>query len=152
MLPQLPSQALHYNSLDVELEIELPSTNPRRKLTIFIGEGEAQLDDPEQVDVAPEGLVMVVAGAAEGAYRPSDYAGELRVLFTCRNARLASARQRGETARTNHGDETVAWFLVDSCTDVGKLFLHVLCPHLANSRRFERPSLLLLLLVLLELA
>lgn len=43
--------------VQVELEVELPSADIRRKVTLLIGEGDADLDNFEHVHVAPQGLV-----------------------------------------------------------------------------------------------
>jgi len=49
------------DALDAEGEVELPRADPRCQLTVFVGQSDTELDDPEQVDVAPQRLVVVVA-------------------------------------------------------------------------------------------
>lgn len=47
--------------VDAEPEVELPRADTRCEFTILVCEGDPELDDPEEVDVAAEGLVVVVA-------------------------------------------------------------------------------------------
>ena len=69
------------DSLYAEAEVELPGADARCEFAAFVGEGEAELDDAEEVDVAPERLVVVVARASEGPDRSCDDAWELGVLL-----------------------------------------------------------------------
>lgn len=66
--------------VDAELEIELPCADARRELAILVAQGQAELDDSEQVDVTPEGLVVVIARPAKRADRSCDDTGELGIL------------------------------------------------------------------------
>jgi len=63
----------------VELEVELPGGVARRRLAIVVHEGQTQLDDPQQVDVAAQQLVVVVRRGAKFADRASYHARELGV-------------------------------------------------------------------------
>lgn len=61
---------------------------------MLVGEGEAELDDAEEVDVAAKRLVVVVAAAAEGADRTRDNAGELGVLCAGVSVSVGPAQER----------------------------------------------------------
>lgn len=68
--PRVPTQLPPYSSpcgysLDVEPKVELPGADSRSEFPVLVGEGEAELNDPEQVDVASQGLVVVVARTSE---------------------------------------------------------------------------------------
>lgn len=65
---------------EIELEVELPRRRAGRIVAILVHEREAELDDLQQVDVAPQQLVLVVHCAAELADWPDDDAGEFCVL------------------------------------------------------------------------
>jgi len=100
----------------VELaEVELPdaaaaASAEGRQLAARAGEGEAELDEVEHVDVGLEGGVVVVRRRAEGADGAADNARELRV----------------------HRDERE---LVDDVTNQGELLLEVVRPHLPDLHR-----------------
>jgi len=66
----------------VELKVELPCGRPWRILSLLVHEGEAQLNDLQQVHVAAQQLVLVVGVAAEHPDRPGDYTRKLGVLAT----------------------------------------------------------------------
>jgi hypothetical protein len=66
--------------LQGELEVELVGADVGRQLALLVGEGEAQLDDLEQIDVGPDRLVVVVGGRLEVGDGLGDDAGELSVL------------------------------------------------------------------------
>lgn len=97
---------------DIELtEIELPDAAPAGaaagEVTEGIGEGEAELDQFEHVDVGLEGGVVVIRARFERPQSPADDAGELGV----------------------HGDEGV---IVDDLAHQGELGLEVVAPDLAD--------------------
>lgn len=69
-----------YYSRQVEPEVELPCADVGRVFAGLVREGNANLDDLEEVDVTAHGLVMVVAWRAKRAYGPRNDAGELGVL------------------------------------------------------------------------
>lgn len=46
--------------VDREPEVELPGTNSGCEFTILVGEGDTQLNDPEEVDVASKSLVVII--------------------------------------------------------------------------------------------
>jgi len=100
----------------VELaEVELPdaaaaASTEGRQLAARPGEGEAELDEVQHVNVGLEGGVVVVGGGAEGADGPADDARELRV----------------------HRDERE---LVDDVADQRELLLQVVRPHLPDLHR-----------------
>lgn len=66
--------------VDAELEVELPRADARGELAVLVAQGQTELNDPEQVDVTPEGLVVVIARPAKRADRPRDNTGKLGVL------------------------------------------------------------------------
>jgi len=66
--------------LEVEFEIELPGANAGWKGASLIGEGEAELDDLEEVDVTPQGLVVELLTRSEFSDRPRNNARKLCVL------------------------------------------------------------------------
>lgn len=62
--------------------MELPGSRPCRQPSFPVREGEAELDDPEQVNIDAQRLVMEIGLALEGAKRTGHYTWELRVLFS----------------------------------------------------------------------
>lgn len=62
-LPTTPASPKYaeWDSLDAEPKVELPRANPGRELAPLVRQGQSELDDPQQVDVAPQRLVVVVA-------------------------------------------------------------------------------------------
>ena len=65
---------------EVELKVELPRGRPRWIFARLVHEGQAQLDDLQEVNVAAQQLVLVVGVAAELPDGPGDDARELCVL------------------------------------------------------------------------
>ena len=59
------------NALDAEVEVELPRGHVLWVVPVLVRDGEADLDDLQQVDVTPHGLVVVVGGGLERPYWPS---------------------------------------------------------------------------------
>lgn len=64
----------------IELEVELPRRRPGRIVSAFVHERQAELDDLQQIHVAPQQLVLVVHCAAELTDRPDHHPGEFCVL------------------------------------------------------------------------
>ena len=62
------------------MEVELPCGHVLGVVPILVRDGQADLDDLQQVDVTPHGLVMVVGGGLERPYWPSYDARKLGVL------------------------------------------------------------------------
>lgn len=128
------------DSLDAEAEVELPSTDAGGEFSALVGEGEAELDDAEEVDVAPKGLVVVVGRAAEGADRAGDDSRELGVLEGGGGALgeqggggRPESGTKGEEGggRAYHGYEGV---FIDRSPDVGHLLVEVVGPYFSDSR------------------
>lgn len=69
-------------SLDTEVKIELPGRDILWQVPVLVCEGEPHLNNLEQVDVTPHGLVMVVGRRLERAYRPCYNTGEFGILGT----------------------------------------------------------------------
>jgi hypothetical protein len=91
------------NSLDAKREVELPRADSWCQLAVLVRKGDTELNDPEQVDVTPEGLVVVVARATEGSDRTGDDARELGVLLRERRRSVgcswSSRRTKDESSR-----------------------------------------------------
>ncbi len=68
------------DALYAESKVELPRRALGREVAVLVREGDADLYDLEQVDVAAHGLVVVVRRRLEAAYRAGDDAGEFGVL------------------------------------------------------------------------
>jgi hypothetical protein len=62
------------------MKIELPGGHVLRVVAVFVGKGEANLDDLEQVHVTAHRLIVVVWRRLEAAYWTRDDTGELGVL------------------------------------------------------------------------
>jgi hypothetical protein len=62
------------------MKIELPGRHVLRVVAVFVGKGESNLDDLEQVHVTAHRLIVVVRRCLEAAYWTRDDAGELCVL------------------------------------------------------------------------
>lgn len=75
-----PSRERCNHVLDAKVEIELPCRDILRVVPILIRQGEPDLNDLEQVDIASHRLVMVVRGCLEGAYWTSHNAWKFGVL------------------------------------------------------------------------
>lgn len=73
-----------------ESEVELPSRYLLWEVSLLIRQSKPDLDNLEQVDVTPHGLVMIVRRRLERAYRPCDDSRKLRVL------RIDSKHERDE--------------------------------------------------------
>lgn len=71
---------LEKNALDAEVEVELPRGHVLWVVPVLVRDGEADLDDLQQVDVTPHGLVVVVGGGLERPYWPGYDARKLGVL------------------------------------------------------------------------
>ncbi len=56
------------NLLYAKMKIELPSRHILRVVAVFVGKGESNLDDLEQVHVTAHGLIVVVRRRLEAAY------------------------------------------------------------------------------------
>jgi hypothetical protein len=68
-------------SRQIKLKIKLPGgVRSGRWLPIFVEEGEPKLYYSEEVNVAPQQLVLVVRSASEFPYRPRHHTREFRVL------------------------------------------------------------------------
>lgn len=67
-------------SREVEFEVELPGGRSRRIFPLFVHEGEAQLDDLQQVHVAAQQLVLIVGVASEFTDWSGHHTWKLRVL------------------------------------------------------------------------
>ena len=65
---------------EVELEVELPRRRAWRIISVLVHEGEAELDDLQQIHVAPQQLVLVIHRAPKLSDRPHHHPGELCVL------------------------------------------------------------------------
>lgn len=70
------------DSLDTEVEIELPGRDVLWQVPVLVCESEPHLNDLEQVDITPHGLVMVVGRRLERAYRPCYNTREFGILGT----------------------------------------------------------------------
>lgn len=75
----------YIHSREVKFEVELPRCRAGRIISIFVHEREAELDDLQEVDVAPEQLVLVVHCAAELADGPNHHSRKLCVLIKTNN-------------------------------------------------------------------
>mmetsp|Transcript_2353 Transcript_2353/g.7136 ORF Transcript_2353/g.7136 Transcript_2353/m.7136 type:complete len:229 (+) Transcript_2353:364-1050(+) len=95
-------------SPSMEAKVEPPRRDPLRPVPLGVRERHADLDDPRQIDIALERLVIVIGVVTEGPRRPGDDAGELRV----------------------HGDVLVGLRHVPHPHD---LLLEVVVPHLLRS-------------------
>lgn len=62
------------------MKVELPCAYVGRMVPVSIGEGEANLDDFEQVNVASHSLIQIVGGCSKIPNGPSDDARKLCVL------------------------------------------------------------------------
>lgn len=82
------------HSREVKLKIKLPRCGAGRIVSIFVHEGEAELDDLQEVDVAPEQLVLVVHCAAELADGPDHHSRKLCVLVNTNNMTSVSQNKR----------------------------------------------------------
>ena len=65
----------------VKVEVELPCAYFLGHVSVFVCEGEADLDDAQEVDVAPHSLVVVVPRGAKDTYGSGDHAWKLGVLY-----------------------------------------------------------------------
>lgn len=65
--------------LEVEGKVELPRCALGR-VAVFVAKRQAELDDPQHVDVTPHRLEVVIGPRLEVAYWSGYYAWELRVL------------------------------------------------------------------------
>lgn len=89
------------HSREVELKIKLPRCGAGRIVSIFVHEGEAELDDLQEVDVAPEQLVLVVHCAAELADGPDHHSRKLCVLVNTNN--MTSVSRNKKNNRISYG-------------------------------------------------
>lgn len=80
--------------VDAELKVELPRADARGEFAVLVAQSQAELDDPEQVDVTPQSLVVVVARPAK---RPDWSCDDSRELSVLRGA-LSSAYSGPESA------------------------------------------------------
>jgi hypothetical protein len=62
------------------MKIKLPGRRLLRVVAVFVGKGESNLDDLEQVHVTAHGLIVVVRRCLEAAYWTRDDTRELGVL------------------------------------------------------------------------
>lgn len=72
---------LKVHSREVKFKVELPCCRAGRIVSIFVHEREAELDDLQEVDVAPEQLVLVVHCAAELSDGPDHHSRKFCVLI-----------------------------------------------------------------------
>lgn len=81
------------HGLDAEVKVKLPCRHVLRVISVFVRECESDLDDLEQVNVAPHGLIVVIRGCLEGADWSRDNTRELGVLIRG----MTTMRGRGMT-------------------------------------------------------
>lgn len=67
--------------LEVKLEVELPRAATLSKNTMVIGEGKTKLNDLKQVNIATQGLIVIVSSGSERPNRASNNAWKLCILF-----------------------------------------------------------------------
>lgn len=82
------------HSREVKLKIKLPRCGAGRIVSIFVHERETELDDLQEVDVAPKQLVLVVYSAAELADGPDHHSRKLCVLKNTNNMTSVSDNGR----------------------------------------------------------
>jgi hypothetical protein len=87
------------------MKIKLPGRHILRVVAVFVGKGESNLDDLEQVHVTAHGLIVVVRGCFEAAYWTRDDTRKLGVLDggmgAVRLVRGACVPRGGHTKETN---------------------------------------------------
>ena len=78
---QNPYCSISFHDLrEIKLEVELPCRALGWRVAMLVHEGDADLDDLEQVHITPQQLVLVVGRAAKLTDGPRYHTGELRVL------------------------------------------------------------------------
>jgi hypothetical protein len=91
--------------LYAKMKIELPGRHILWVVAVFVGKGESNLDDLEQVHVTAHGLIVVVRRCLEAAYWTRDDTRKLGVLDGCmgvvRLVRGACVPRGGHTNETN---------------------------------------------------
>ena len=104
------------------------------EVALLVRERESDLDDLEEVDITPHGLVVVVRRRFECPYWTRDDSREFRVLNAEQehsNMRERAARDGGQWETwSDHCDVGV---LLDEVSDVRHLGLEVWCPYVPYS-------------------